>query len=94
MRQFGREIESTYPPWQTLLHCKVDYTSGILLLSNLGCVVVSMAAVTQMTWLHRASALRVLSSIRVPVIVPIMLPAIKESAADMSPFVRKVIIVF
>jgi len=39
--------------------------------------------------LIRASALRVLSSIRVPVIVPIMLPAIKESAADMSPFVRK-----
>jgi len=39
--------------------------------------------------LIRASALRVLSSIRVPVIVPIMLPAIKESAMDMSPFVRK-----
>jgi len=39
--------------------------------------------------LIRASALRVLSSIRVPVIVPIMLPAIKDSAVDMSPFVRK-----
>jgi len=39
--------------------------------------------------LIRASALRVLSSIRVTVIVPIMLPAIKESAVDMSPFVRK-----
>jgi len=39
--------------------------------------------------LIRASALRVLSSIRVPVIVPIMLLAIKESAVDMSPFVRK-----
>jgi len=37
----------------------------------------------------RASALRVLSSIRVPVIVPIMLPAIKDSSVDMSPFVRK-----
>ena len=39
--------------------------------------------------LIRASALRVLSSIRVSVIVPIMLLAIKESAVDMSPFVRK-----
>jgi len=39
--------------------------------------------------LIRASALRVLSSIRVPVIVPIMLLAIKEAAVDMSPFVRK-----
>ena len=39
--------------------------------------------------LIRASALRVLSSIRVPMIVPIMLLAIKESAVDMSPFVRK-----
>ncbi|AWP00689.1 putative AP-3 complex subunit beta-1 [Scophthalmus maximus] len=37
----------------------------------------------------RASALRVLSSIRVPIIVPIMMLAIKESAADMSPYVRK-----
>ncbi|KAG7265478.1 hypothetical protein CRUP_006779 [Coryphaenoides rupestris] len=33
----------------------------------------------------RASALRVLSSIRVAIIVPIMMLAIKESASDMSP---------
>uniref|UniRef100_A0A8C5AIJ0 AP-3 complex subunit beta n=1 Tax=Gadus morhua TaxID=8049 RepID=A0A8C5AIJ0_GADMO len=39
--------------------------------------------------LIRASALRVLSSIRVPIIVPIMMLAIKESASDMSPYVRK-----
>ena len=39
--------------------------------------------------LIRASALRVLSSIRVPMIVPIMLLAIKEASVDMSPFVRK-----
>ncbi|EDV21108.1 uncharacterized protein TRIADDRAFT_30877 [Trichoplax adhaerens] len=39
--------------------------------------------------LIRASALRVLCSIRVPVIVPIMLLSIKEAAADLSPFVRK-----
>ncbi|XP_014666116.1 PREDICTED: AP-3 complex subunit beta-2-like [Priapulus caudatus] len=39
--------------------------------------------------LIRASALRVLSSIRVPVITPIMMLAIKESVTDMSPFVRK-----
>merc|ERR1740128_360514 len=39
--------------------------------------------------LIRASALRVLCSIRVPMIVPIMLLAIKESSVDMSPFVRK-----
>ena len=37
----------------------------------------------------RASALRVLSSIRVPIIVPIMMLAIKEASADMSPYVRK-----
>ena len=37
----------------------------------------------------RASALRVLSSIRVPVIVPIVMLAIRDSAVDMSPFVRK-----
>ncbi|KAL7980032.1 hypothetical protein Chor_001300 [Crotalus horridus] len=35
--------------------------------------------------LIRASALRVLSSIRVPIIVPIMMLAIKEAASDMSP---------
>ncbi|XP_075252326.1 AP-3 complex subunit beta-1-like isoform X4 [Convolutriloba macropyga] len=39
--------------------------------------------------LIRASALRVLSSIRVSVITPIMLLAIKDACADMSPFVRK-----
>ncbi|XP_029300320.1 AP-3 complex subunit beta-1 isoform X2 [Cottoperca gobio] len=37
----------------------------------------------------RGSALRVLSSIRVSIIVPIMLLAIKEAAADLSPYVRK-----
>ncbi|KAM7392480.1 hypothetical protein PAMA_007547 [Pampus argenteus] len=37
----------------------------------------------------RASALRVLSSIRVTIIVPIMMLAIKEAAADLSPYVRK-----
>ncbi|XP_055335329.1 AP-3 complex subunit beta-2-like isoform X2 [Paramacrobiotus metropolitanus] len=39
--------------------------------------------------LIRANALRVLSSIRVPVIVPIMMLAIKDSTSDMSPYVRK-----
>jgi AP-3 complex subunit beta len=39
--------------------------------------------------LIRASALRVLSSIRVPVIVPIMQIALKQAASDMSPYVRK-----
>ena len=39
--------------------------------------------------LIRASALRVLSSIRDPMIVPIMMLAIKESVMDMSPYVRK-----
>ncbi|XP_037570258.1 LOW QUALITY PROTEIN: AP-3 complex subunit beta-2-like [Dermacentor silvarum] len=39
--------------------------------------------------LIRASALRVLSSIRVPVIVPIMMLAIKDAVSDMSPYVRK-----
>lgn len=37
----------------------------------------------------RASALRVLSSIRVPIITTIMLLAIKEAVSDMSPYVRK-----
>ena len=37
----------------------------------------------------RASALRVLSSIRVPVIVPIMMLSLKEAVKDMSPYVRK-----
>ncbi|KAK6188892.1 hypothetical protein SNE40_004974 [Patella caerulea] len=39
--------------------------------------------------LIRASALRVLSSIRVSVITPIMMLAIKEAVMDMSPYVRK-----
>ncbi|XP_048484445.1 AP-3 complex subunit beta-2 [Plutella xylostella] len=39
--------------------------------------------------LIRASALRVLSSIRVSMIVPIVMLAIRDSAADMSPYVRK-----
>jgi AP-3 complex subunit beta len=39
--------------------------------------------------LIRASALRVLSSIRVPIIVTIMMLAIKEAVTDMSPYVRK-----
>ncbi|KAK6016404.1 hypothetical protein OSTOST_18113 [Ostertagia ostertagi] len=39
--------------------------------------------------LIRASALRVLSSIRVGMIAPIMLLAIKDSVRDMSPYVRK-----
>ncbi|XP_064413648.1 AP-3 complex subunit beta-1 isoform X1 [Latimeria chalumnae] len=39
--------------------------------------------------LIRASALRVLSSIRVPIIIPIMMLAIKEAVTDLSPYVRK-----
>ena len=39
--------------------------------------------------LIRGSALRVLASIRVPVIAPLILAAIKESSNDMSPYVRK-----
>ncbi|XP_048449794.1 AP-3 complex subunit beta-1 [Rhincodon typus] len=39
--------------------------------------------------LIRASALRVLSSIRVSIIVPIMMLSIKEAASDLSPYVRK-----
>lgn len=39
--------------------------------------------------LIRASALRVLSSIRVSMIVPIVMLAIRDSASDMSPYVRK-----
>ncbi|XP_049459895.1 AP-3 complex subunit beta-1 isoform X2 [Epinephelus fuscoguttatus] len=39
--------------------------------------------------LIRASALRVLSSIRVTIIVPIMMLAIKEASTDLSPYVRK-----
>lgn len=41
--------------------------------------------------LIRANALRVLSSIRVPVIVPIMMLAINECVMDMSPYVRKTV---
>lgn len=39
--------------------------------------------------LIRGSALRVLSSIRVSMIVPIVMLAIKDAASDMSPYVRK-----
>lgn len=39
--------------------------------------------------LIRASALRVLSSIRVAMIVPIVMLAIRDSSSDMSPYVRK-----
>ncbi|CAH1103122.1 unnamed protein product [Psylliodes chrysocephalus] len=39
--------------------------------------------------LIRAGALRVLSSIRVKVISPIVMLAIKDASADMSPYVRK-----
>jgi AP-3 complex subunit beta len=39
--------------------------------------------------LIRASALRVLSSIRVSLIIPIVMLAIKDSAQDMSAYVRK-----
>ena len=42
-----------------------------------------------MTLCSRGCALWVLSSIRVSVIVPIMLLAIKESDVDMSPFISK-----
>lgn len=41
--------------------------------------------------LIRASALRVLSSIRVSMIVPIVMLAIREAATDMSPYVRKTV---
>lgn len=40
--------------------------------------------------LIRASALRVLSSIRVQMIAPILLLAIRDSVRDMSAYVRKV----
>jgi AP-3 complex subunit beta len=39
--------------------------------------------------LIRASALRVLSSIRVDVIIPIVQIAVNQAAVDMSPYVRK-----
>ena len=38
----------------------------------------------------RAGALRILCGIRVPIIAPVMMLAIKESSSDMSPYVRKV----
>ena len=38
----------------------------------------------------KASALRVLSSIRVQMIAPVMMLAIRDSVRDMSPYVRKV----
>lgn len=37
----------------------------------------------------RALALRILSSIRVPIIAPIIVASIKKCSTDMSPFVRK-----
>uniref|UniRef100_A0A8R1DNA6 AP-3 complex subunit beta n=1 Tax=Caenorhabditis japonica TaxID=281687 RepID=A0A8R1DNA6_CAEJA len=40
--------------------------------------------------LIRGSALRVLTSIRVPMVAPIMLLSIKDAVRDMSPYVRKV----
>ncbi|TGZ64248.1 hypothetical protein CRM22_006463 [Opisthorchis felineus] len=40
--------------------------------------------------LIRASALRVLSSIRIPMLLPIMMLAIQDACKDLSPFVRKV----
>ncbi|CAB3410595.1 unnamed protein product [Caenorhabditis bovis] len=40
--------------------------------------------------LIRGSALRVLTSIRVPMVAPIMLLSIKEAVRDMSPYVRKI----
>ncbi|VDK36462.1 unnamed protein product [Taenia asiatica] len=39
--------------------------------------------------LVRASALRVLSSIRIPVIAPILMLAVRDGAVDLSPYVRK-----
>lgn len=39
--------------------------------------------------LIRAGALRVLSSIRVKMISPIVMLAIKDASSDMSPYVRK-----
>lgn len=39
--------------------------------------------------LIRAHALRVLSGIRVSIIIPIMMLAIKDAANDMSPYVRR-----
>uniref|UniRef100_A0A671LMD4 AP-3 complex subunit beta n=1 Tax=Sinocyclocheilus anshuiensis TaxID=1608454 RepID=A0A671LMD4_9TELE len=50
---------------------------------------ISLLCVQDPNQLIRASALRVLSSIRVPIIVPIMMLAIKEAATDLSPYVRK-----
>lgn len=51
--------------------------------------VVTVSSFQDPNQLIRASALRVLSSIRVPMIVPIVMLAIKDSASDMSPYVRK-----
>lgn len=54
------------------------------------CLLISSSVLLQdPNQLIRASALRVLSSIRVTIIVPIMMLAIKEAASDMSPYVRK-----
>ena len=50
---------------------------------------VSIILLISLLQLIRGCALRVLSSIRVPIIAPILLQGIKEAAADMSPYVRK-----
>nr|CDS32913.1 AP 3 complex subunit beta 2 [Hymenolepis microstoma] len=41
--------------------------------------------------LVRASALRVLSSIRIPVIAPILMLALRDGSVDLSPYVRKTV---
>ncbi|VDL53073.1 unnamed protein product [Hymenolepis diminuta] len=41
--------------------------------------------------LIRASALRVLSSIRIPVIAPILMLAVRDGSVDLSPYVRKTV---
>ncbi len=53
------------------------------------CFLIVVGTVQDPNQLIRASALRVLSSIRVPVIVPIMMLAIRDSVNDLSPYVRK-----
>jgi len=64
--------------------------SCVLCSNENGCWnVVTISCFQDPNQLIRASALRVLSSIRVPMIVPIVMLAIKDSASDMSPYVRK-----
>ncbi|KAL3320195.1 AP-3 complex subunit beta-2 [Cichlidogyrus casuarinus] len=41
--------------------------------------------------LIRASALRILMSIRVPMVIPILLMSVTEASSDLSPFVRKTV---